>query len=76
MTRRRTRRPRIQLVPANCERCGREVYTANRSLFGLDHLKAKWGVLCNVCTTEAEQREMLDDQFQGIMGVRPPRSEV
>lgn len=62
------KRPRVQLVPANCQRCERQVYTANRSLFGLDHLKAKWGVLCSSCTTEEEQRQMIKDQFEGIMG--------
>jgi len=35
------RSPRFQLVQTTCKRCGKPIYTGNRSLFGLDDVKAK-----------------------------------
>jgi len=32
------RSPRFQLVQTTCKRCGKPIYTGNRSLFGLDEV--------------------------------------
>lgn len=52
------RRTKFQLIKTNCKRCGRELYTGNRSLFGLDEAKKKLGGICSECITPEERQEM------------------
>jgi hypothetical protein len=61
---------RIHLIPAPCQRCGRQVYTASRSPLGLDTLKAKWGVLCETCVTPAENAQIVAEQAAALLGRR------
>jgi DNA-directed RNA polymerase subunit RPC12/RpoP len=42
-------RLKVRLVQVRCKRCGKEVQAASRSLYGLDALKAKFGVICQDC---------------------------
>ena len=46
-------RPKIIIAP--CVRCGKEVCSLSRSLYGLDELKAKTGVICSACATSEEK---------------------
>lgn len=49
---------RFELQKTTCQRCGKDIYTGNRSLYGMDDLKAKYGRICSACMTEAERQEM------------------
>ena len=51
-------RGRIELVLVPCKRCGFPITTTNRSLYGLDSLKAQIGVICQTCVSLEEQFEI------------------
>jgi hypothetical protein len=51
---------RIGIVPTKCKRCGRKIYTANRSIHGLDKLKEALGSICSNCATDEEIGEIQD----------------
>lgn len=55
-------RKKFTLILSECERCGRSLYTGNRSLFGNDALKKKFGVICQDCTTTAEKEKLREEQ--------------
>ncbi len=57
---------RIVLYETHCRRCGKPVTTANRSLYGLDALKAQYDRICHDCMTDTERNELLDKMGQGI----------
>lgn len=60
-----TRGIRIVFVP--CERCGKLLATAIRSLYGLDALKARTSILCSDCTTPAEVYELNKAIGEGLI---------
>lgn len=61
----RRRMPMIRTVL--CPRCGKQVATLNKSLYGLDAAKAKYEGLCSGCVTAEEEREIIEIQARGIM---------
>lgn len=46
------------LVPTTCKRCGRQLYTGNRSLYGNEALKAKYERICSGCMTPQEKADL------------------
>ena len=61
------RRPKFELIKTSCRRCGCELYTGSRSLFGADAAKAKYDRICDKCVTEQERNEMLNAQASAIL---------
>ena len=59
-----------RLIEAPCQRCGKVVTTARRSLLGLDAIKRRWGVLCQGCFTLEEERQLLKEQGEAIVQQR------
>lgn len=59
-------RARIQIITTSCERCGKPLATTNRSIHGLDRLKAQYGIICEGCITKEEQHDMLQAMGQAI----------
>jgi len=53
------RKIKFQLIKVNCRRCGKELYTGNRSLFGWDEQKSRLDRICKDCITPEEQFEIL-----------------
>ena len=53
------RKAKFQLVKTTCRRCGCDLYTGNRSLYGLDTEKAKYDRICAKCITQEEQEAIL-----------------
>ena len=51
---------KYQLYKTKCKRCGKDIYTSNRSLYGLDELYAKYHGICEGCLTESERIELRD----------------
>lgn len=45
---------KISLLKANCKRCGKELVSANRSLWGQDKQKNEFGVVCSSCASQEE----------------------
>ena len=43
------RRTRFHLVHDTCRRCNAPIMTGNRSLYGADDLKARFGSICSRC---------------------------
>ncbi len=63
------RRKKIQFIQSPCRRgCGTMLTTANRSMWGLGELKAKYELICGECLTRAEKEEMLANMGKGIIG--------
>ena len=62
------RRTRFALVHTECKRCGAPIVTGNRSLFGADALKARYGSICDACMPEAEQEQMLREMGNAVAG--------
>jgi Protein of unknown function (DUF2688) len=60
---------RFALVKTNCRRCGCEVFTGNRSLYGADRLKAELGGICSGCITAEEEARILSGQVEAILKV-------
>jgi len=58
--------PKINIVMTKCKRCGKPLAKTDRSLYGLNTLKEKYGDICQDCMSEAETMEMLKEQGQGI----------
>lgn len=59
---------KIQIVTTKCDRCGKPLATTNRSIHGLDSLKAECGNICSTCATESEKFEILQQQGQALAG--------
>ena len=53
------RKSKFQLVQTTCRRCGKTLYTGNRSLFGFDKEKAELDRICKECITPEEQQMIL-----------------
>lgn len=52
------KRESFRLIRSTCRRCGCEVWTGSRSLFGLDAVKAEHDRVCDRCTTPAERQRI------------------
>ena len=52
----------IRIVTTKCNRCGKQLATANQSLTGLDSLKAALGDICKDCITQEEHQMILQAQ--------------
>lgn len=61
---------RISLIKTNCKKCGKELYTTNRSLYGLDALKAEAGSVCEACTSAEEAARINAAIGESLAGVR------
>ncbi len=59
------RRPMIHTVP--CPRCGKQVATLTKSLYGLDAAKKQYEGLCSSCVTEEEEKDIIEIQARGIL---------
>ena len=67
------RKNRFKLIPVRCPRCGKEVYTGNRSLWGADQVKAKYQGICSSCITPEEKAEMMQELSEAVyLKVRNP----
>jgi RNase P subunit RPR2 len=53
------RRIKFALIKTTCRRCGKELYTGNRSLYGLDQAKAELDRICKDCITADEHSKIL-----------------
>ncbi len=47
---------RITVRFENCQRCGKRLAVASRSIYGADRLKAQFGILCDGCATDQEKQ--------------------
>lgn len=73
--RRRVSAPRIWKT--QCKRCGKEIYTGGAGISGAKELYAKYGQICEACTTPEEKAEMLRGQAGAIMKkMRNPRAGI
>ena len=50
---------RFRLIPTSCRRCGKPLYTGNRSLYGFDKEKRELDRICEKCITPEEKERML-----------------
>ena len=50
---------KITLMVGNCKRCGKELLTARRSVYGLDKEKEEFGVVCSSCATQEESASLI-----------------
>ena len=57
----------MKLTKTHCQRCGKEIYKTEKSLYGLDNLKNQIGDICKNCTTEDEKHEINLAVGQGIL---------
>lgn len=57
---------KISFLKTKCERCGKELVTASRSLWGMDKQKKEFGVVCSSCTTKDESNELLHSMCKTI----------
>jgi len=49
---------KIKLIPVACERCGRKIYTTNKSIHGIDTLKEETEICCSDCVTADELADL------------------
>ena len=49
---------KIRIETTTCRRCGKNLTTFSRSLWGLNDLKEKFGRICSDCVTADEDFEM------------------
>jgi hypothetical protein len=57
---------KISLLKTKCERCGKELATASRSLWGIDKLKERFGAVCSACITQEESAELIHSMGKAI----------
>lgn len=57
---------KISFLQTKCERCGKGLVTASRSLWGMDKQKKEFGVVCSSCTTKKESNELLHSMCKAI----------
>jgi len=50
---------KISFLKTKCERCGKELVTASRSLWGIDKQKEEFGVVCSSCITKEESTDLI-----------------
>ena len=59
---------RTKIVMTRCKRCGKKIAMTDKSLYGLEHLKAKWSSICEDCITTEERVKMLTDIGKSLKG--------
>lgn len=64
-------RKHIQVYETTCIRCGKTIYTANRSIYGLDDLKARLGRVCEACCTPEENHEIQEAMAEVLLRSKP-----
>ena len=52
-------RRKATLRMGNCKKCGKELLTSSKSIYGLDKEKEEFGVVCSSCTTKEESASLL-----------------
>ena len=50
---------KISFLQTKCERCGKALVTASRSLWGMDKQKEEFGIVCSSCITKKESTGLL-----------------
>ena len=65
--RREVNMKRIVIIRTHCKRCNKPICTTNKSLHGLDALKAQYGSICEDCMPVTERYEMLHKMGLGII---------
>lgn len=58
---------KVKILTTTCRRCGKPIATLNKSLYGLDELKARLDRICTDCITVDEAQDILDAQAQAIL---------
>ena len=53
------KKQKFQLIETTCKRCGKKLFTGNRSLFGFDKEKSELGRICKNCITSEENNRLL-----------------
>jgi ribosomal protein L32 len=53
------RKAKFELIETTCKRCGKKLFTGNRSLYGFDEQKKRLDRLCGDCITPKERQELL-----------------
>ena len=56
-----------KILTTACRRCGKPLATLNKSLCGLDELKARLDRICTDCITSEETQEILNAQAKVIL---------
>ncbi len=51
---------KFRLIETTCRRCGKVLYTGNRSLYGFDKEKAELDRICKDCINPEEQAKILN----------------
>jgi len=46
---------KFRLISTTCKRCGKEIYTGNKSFYGNNEDKAKYDRICQDCITPEEK---------------------
>lgn len=49
---------KFELIKTICRRCGKSIYTGNRSLYGLNKSKAELDRICKDCITPEEKHKI------------------
>lgn len=62
------RHARFQIVYTTCRRCGKNIATGNRSIYGADRLKAQYDRICESCITNDERHEIEQGIASAILG--------
>jgi hypothetical protein len=58
---------KINIVMTKCKRCGKPLAKTNKSLYGIDEAKIKYGDICSTCITKEEEYEILQEQVKIIL---------
>ena len=58
---------KVRILTTTCRRCGKPIATLNKSLYGLDELKARLDRICTDCITVDEAQDISDAQAQAIL---------
>lgn len=62
------KRGRINIVHAPCKRCGKMLAMTDRSIYGADDAKKKYGGICSDCITPEERAEIEKAIAGSILG--------
>lgn len=58
---------KLKLLKVECQRCGKPLYMANRSILRSPQLKVVCGILCSDCATPEEKHKILNDQGLALL---------
>jgi hypothetical protein len=54
------KKQKFRLIETTCKRCGKKLFTGNRSLYGFDKEKTELDRLCKDCITPEENKRLLN----------------